>query len=58
MPVDASFRTPENIWECRLKKNIENRDEYVYASVFDFGAWHEATARQDTGPFDSDITNR
>ncbi len=39
------------------KKTIENKDEYVSESVLDFGAWHEATARWNTRPFDSNITD-
>ncbi len=57
-PVDASFRTPENYLGMRIEKTIENKDEYVSDSVSDFGAWHEAIARWDTRPFDSDITDR
>ncbi len=59
MPVDASFQTTKNIRECELKKkkSIEKKDEYVPESVFNFGAWHEATARRDMRPFDSDIAD-
>ncbi len=51
MPVVASFRTHENIWEYDWKKKtIANKDEYMSESVFDCDAWHEATVRQDTNP--------
>ncbi len=38
------------------KKTIKNKDEYVSESIFDFGVWHKATARRNTRPFDSNIT--
>ncbi len=33
------------------KKLIENKDEYVSESVFDFGVLHDTTARRDTRPW-------
>ncbi len=52
--INACLYLFPNSWKCPgyglKKKTIENKDEYVSESVFDFGTWHEATAGETQDP--------